>query len=74
MGSIVFPASHVMVSWMKEVDKKNPGYWNKRNTVGKRNVNKQIFVKTVLFQSSVVELASWASQPRLAGPMRHSVT
>ena len=34
MGSIVFPASHVMVSWMREVEKKNPGYWNKRNTVG----------------------------------------
>ena len=37
MGSIVFPASHVMVSWMKEVEKKDPGYWNKRNTVGKQN-------------------------------------
>ena len=38
MGSIVFPASHVMVSWMKKVEKDNPGYWNKRNTVGKQNL------------------------------------
>lgn len=35
MGSIVFPASHVMVSWMRDIEQKNPGYWNKRTIVGK---------------------------------------
>merc|ERR1712045_950458 len=33
MGSIVFPASHVMVSWMRDIEQKNPGYWKKRTIV-----------------------------------------
>jgi len=28
MGSIVFPASHVLVSWIKELDNKTPGHWS----------------------------------------------
>ena len=57
MGSIVFPASHVMVSWMKEVEKNDPGYWNKRNIVGKKISTSKSLIKIVLFQSSAVELA-----------------
>ena len=49
MGSIVFPASHVMVSWMKEVEKKNPGYWNKKNIVGKKSFNAEIHDKISSF-------------------------
>ena len=56
MGSIVFPASHVMVSWMKDIEQKNPGYWNKRIIVGE-NIPEKTSIKSDSFQNSAVELA-----------------
>ena len=35
MGSIVFPASHVLVSWIKKLDNKTPGHWSGARVVGR---------------------------------------
>lgn len=65
MGSIVFPASHVMVSWMKEVEKKEPGYWNKRNIVGVKKFYENILIKIHIF--SRARLWNWHRGPHSRG-------
>ena len=34
MGSIVFPASDVFISWIMNMEDKHPGVWRHRNIVG----------------------------------------
>ena len=34
MGSIVFPASDVFISWILKMEDTHPGVWRRRNIVG----------------------------------------
>ena len=34
MGSIVFPASDVFISWILDMEDRHPGVWRNRNIVG----------------------------------------
>ena len=35
MGSIVFPASHALVAWMRDQEAAGPGAWRGRSIVGR---------------------------------------
>ena len=35
MGSIVFPASHALVTWMRDQETAGPGAWRGRSIVGR---------------------------------------
>ena len=35
MGSIVFPASHALVTWMRDQEAAGPGAWRGRSIVGR---------------------------------------
>ena len=46
MGSIVFPASDVFISWILDVEDRHPGVWRNRNIVGGYILDTWVIVDT----------------------------